>query len=219
VTGDLKLDAPAPAAALPPGWEAHLGSGPPLLVAASTHAPEEVLLLAAVRRLREEGVEVRLAIAARRVERGAEVERLARGAGFETRRFSDPPGPGPVLVVDTFGLLSSLWPHAAVGFLGGTFAPVGGHSPVDAAEAGVPLVAGPSLDGVRDLADNLRSAGALVDVSGDRAVDGLSAALARLLSDEGERRRRGEAGRRALDRLRGAAARTATRVLGLLADR
>jgi 3-deoxy-D-manno-octulosonic-acid transferase len=40
VTGDLKLDAPTPSAALPPEWEACLADGPPLLVAASTHAPE-----------------------------------------------------------------------------------------------------------------------------------------------------------------------------------
>jgi 3-deoxy-D-manno-octulosonic-acid transferase len=219
VTGDLKLDAPTPRGALPREWEAHLEIGPPLLVGASTHAPEEELLLAAVKTLRGEGVEVRLALAPRRVARRDEVERLARRAGFETRRLSSSPGPAPVLVVDTFGLLSSLWPNAAIGFLGGTIAPVGGHSPVDAAEAGVPLLAGPSLDGVRDLADTLRSAGALVDVGGDGAAEGLTAALAGLLSDPGDRRRRGEAGRRALGTLRGAAARTATRVLGLLAAR
>lgn len=219
VTGDLKLDAPTPGAALPTGWATRLGSGPPLLVAASTHAPEEELLLAAVSRLRGKGVEMRLALAPRRVARGGEIERLARRAGFETRRLSGPPGPASILVVDTFGLLSSLWPFASAGFLGGTLAPVGGHSPVAAAEEGVPLLAGPSLDGVRDLADALRSAGALVDVAGHRAVEGLAEALARLLTDPGERRRRGEAGRRALGELRGAAARTATRVLGLLAAR
>ena len=63
------------AAPLPTGWEAHLGSGPPLLLAASTHAPEEELLLAAVTRLRGEGVAVRLAVAPRRVARAGEVER------------------------------------------------------------------------------------------------------------------------------------------------
>ena len=83
----------------------------------------------------------------------------------------------------------------------------------------MPLLAGPSLEGVRDVADALRSAGALVDVSREGAVAELSAALTRLLADEGDRRRRGEAGRRALGRLRGAAARTATRVLALLAAR
>jgi 3-deoxy-D-manno-octulosonic-acid transferase len=219
VTGDLKLDAPTPAAPLPPGWEVHLGSGPPLLVAASTHAPEEELLLVAVARLRGEGVEVRLALAPRRVARAGDIVRLARRAGFETRRLSDSSGPASVLVVDTFGLLASLWPYATAGFLGGTIAPVGGHSPVAAAEAGVPILAGPSLDGVRDVADALRAAGALVDVGRDRAAGELAAALSRLLSDEGDRRRRGEAGRRALGTLRGAAARTATRLLGLLTAR
>ena len=219
VTGDLKLDAPAPRAALPSGWEDALRSGPPLLVAASTHAPEEELLLAAARTLREAGLDVRLALAPRRVARGAAIERLARAAGLGTRRISGAPGPAPILIVDTFGLLPSLWPHASLAFLGGTIAPVGGHSPVAAAEAGVPLLAGPSLDGVRDVADALRDAGALVDVAPDGAVRDLAAAVARLLSDEGDRRRRGEAGRRALDALRGAATRTATRVLGLLAAR
>ena len=219
VTGDLKLDAPAPPAALPPGWEAWFASGPPLLVGVSTHAPEEDLLLTAVKRLREKGVLVRLALAPRHVSRGAEVERLARRAGFETRRLSGPAGPADVLVVDAFGLLPALWPHTAIAFLGGTIAPFGGHSPVGAAEAGVPLLAGPSLDGVRDVADVLRSAGALVEVSRDGAVAELSEALTRLLADDGDRRSRGEAGRRSLGSLRGAAARTATRVLDLLAAR
>ncbi len=219
VTGDLKLDAPAPPAALPAGWGAWLGNGPPLLVAASTHAPEEELLLAGVKRLRGEGVEVRLAIAPRHVARSGEVEDLARQAGFGTCRLSGSRGaPASILIVDTFGPLSSLWPHAAIGFLGGTLAPVGGHSPVAAAEAGVPLLAGPSLEGVRDVTDALRFAGALVDVGKDGAVGELAAGLARLLSDEADRRRRGEAGRRALGSLRGAAARTASRVLGLLAS-
>ena len=63
------------------------------------------------------------------------------------------------------------------------------------------------------------AAGALVDVGREGAVGELAAALSRLLSDEGDRRHRGEAGHRALGTLRGAAARTATRVLGLLAAR
>jgi 3-deoxy-D-manno-octulosonic-acid transferase len=219
VTGDLKLDAPSPRAALPAGWEVWLAAGPPLLVGASTHAPEEKLLLAAVKRLREEGVEVRLALAPRRVARGSEVERLARRAGFEVRRLSGPPGPASVLVVDTFGQLSSLWPHAAMAFLGGTIAPVGGHSPVDAAQAGVPILAGPSLDGVRDVADALRSAGAMVDVRREGAVAELAVALGKLLADDGDRRRRGEAGHLALVSLRGGAARTVTSLLSLLAPR
>lgn len=219
VTGDLKLDAPAPRAALPSGWEGHLADGPPLVVGASTHAPEEEILLAALDRLRGRGIEGRLALVPRHASRGAEVARLARRAGFETRVLSGPPGRAEVLVVDVFGLLPALWPHAAVGFLGGTLAPVGGHSPVGAADAGVPLLAGSSLEGVRDVADALRLAEALVEVGRGKAVPELSAALAGLLSDEDDRRRRGEAGRRALDALRGAAARTAARVLGLLAAR
>lgn len=217
VTGDLKLDAPSPLVGLPPGWKANLDGGLPVVVAASTHAPEEEVLLAAAGRLRGAGLDVRLALAPRRVSRAAEVEWLARAAGLESRRLSGPPGPVPVLVVDVFGFLPALWPVAAVGYLGGTLAPVGGHSPVGAAEAGVPILAGPSLDGVSDVAGALRSAGALVDVDPEDPVSAISAALQRLLGDEGERRRRGEAGRQAVVALRGAAARTASRLLALVA--
>jgi 3-deoxy-D-manno-octulosonic-acid transferase len=219
VTGDLKLDAPSAPAALPPGWESWLDDGPPVLVGASTHAPEETVLLDAVKTLRGEGVDVRLVLAPRRVSRAPAVERLARDAGLESRLLSGPPGPTNVLVVDAFGLLSAFWPHAAAGFLGGTLAPVGGHSPVGAADAGVPLLAGPSLDGVRDVTDALRAAGALVDVTPGEAVSQVPAAFARLLSVDEDRRRRGEAGRRALASLRGGAARTVERLLPLLPRR
>ena len=219
VTGDLKLDALAQKAELPNSWEAELSSGPPLLVGVSTHAPEEEVLLAAVAALRHRGIEARLALAPRRVSRGADLERLARAAGLASRRLSDPPGPEPVLVVDSFGLLDALLPLAAVAFLGGTLAPVGGHSPVGAAEAGVPLLAGPSLDGVREVANSLRAAGALVEVGRSDAVSEVRVALELLLSDEAGRRRRGEAGRLSLAALRGGAARTAGKVLGLLAAR
>lgn len=219
VTGDLKLDAPSPSASLPSGWEGALAGGPPLLVGASTHAPEEEILLAAVEILRSSGVEVRLALAPRHVSRGNEVDRLAFRAGFRPRRLSGPPGPADVLVVDLFGLLPALWPLAAAAFLGGTLAPVGGHSPVGPARAGVPLLAGPSVEGVRDVAGALRSAGALVDVGREDAATRLAAALRQLLSDEGDRRRRGEGGRDAVASLGGAAARTAAKVLALIAGR
>ena len=69
------------------------------------------------------------------------------------------------------------------------------------------------------MTDALRSAGALIDVGREDAVSQLASALTRLLSDEGDRRRRGEAGRDALSSLRGGAARTAARVLALIAAR
>lgn len=213
VTGDLKLDAPAPRVALPPGWGEALARGAPVVLAESTHAPEEELLLAACSRLGAGAP--RLAIAARRGTRAAEIGRLARRAGLDAAPLSGPPSDAPVVVVDLFGLLPALRAHAAAVFLGGTVAPVGGHSPVGAASAGVPLVAGPSLDGVREAARVLRDAGALVPVPAGADPRPLADALARLLGDEEGRRARGRAGQEAIAALRGAAARTAARVLAL----
>ncbi len=215
VVGDLKVDAPAPRAAFPPGWDDVLASGPPLLVAGSTHAPEEEVLLDAFLRLRAERRDVRLALAPRHVSRAVEMEGLARAAGLETRRLSGPPGGFAVLVVDLFGHLDALLARAAVAFVGGTLARVGGHSPVGAAEAGVPLLAGPSVDGVRDLVEALRAAGGLRTVEGESPAEALAAEVATLLSDEDGRRRRGAAARGALAPFRGAATRTAERLLAL----
>lgn len=216
VTGDLKVDAPVPRPVLPPGWEEVLSAGPPILVAGSTHAPEEEALLEAFRRVVEGGTAARIVLVPRRVARAAGIAGLARAAGFDAALASEAPRPAPVLVVDRFGLLDGLWPHAAVAFVGGTLAPVGGHSPVGAAEAGAPLLAGPSLDGVGPLADALRAAGALAVVPREAAAEALARELALLLGDARERGRRGGAARRALAALRGAADRTAARLLGLL---
>jgi len=219
VVGDLKVDAPASRAAFPPGWEDLLASGPPLLVAGSTHAPEEEVLLEAFLRLRAAGRDVRLALAPRHVSRAPEIERLARASGLETRSLSGPPGGCAVLVVDLFGRLDALFARAAVAFVGGTLARVGGHSPVGAAEAGVPLLAGPSIDGVRDLVEALRTAGGLLSIEGEPPAEALAAEVAALLADEDGRCRRGAAARGALAPFRGASARTAERLLALMRRR
>ena len=60
-------------------------------------------------------------------------------------------------LLDSYGELKDLTALSDLVVLGGTFDPVGGHSPVDAAASGIPLVSGPNVDHilepVRDLTD------------------------------------------------------------------
>jgi 3-deoxy-D-manno-octulosonic-acid transferase len=110
------------------------------------------------------------------------------------------------------GVLPRAYPLAAAATLGGTFAPVGGHSPLEAAAAGCPLVAGPHDHAQADLVEPLAAAGALVRCASP------ASALAQLrawLDDPAARLAAGEAARRAVESRRGVARLLAEAVRGL----
>jgi len=206
VTGNLKLDAPAPQA-LDGAWERSLRSAGPIVVAGSTHAPEEELILAAFRALRKEHPLARLVLAPRHVERSATI---SPGAA----RFSEGPTAGwDVLVIDQLGVLASLYRHADVAVIGGSFAAKGGQSPLEAAAAGCPGIVGPDVSHVESLVDGLAEAGGL-----ERLADGaaLLPALRRLLAEPAERARMGAAARAFVAAHRGAARATGDAVRALV---
>ncbi len=218
VCGDLKFDRRPPTAGdLAPDLAARL-RGRRVLVAGSTHPGEEEVVLAAARGSMSAGP-LTVVLAPRHLERLAEVERLLAGSGLPWQRrtalASAGPVPDPVevLLLDTHGELASLYPAAQVAFLGGTLAPVGGHNPLEAAAAGVPLVAGPRNANIAGIAAALEEAGGLLTCAGAEAC---AEHLARLLTDPDEARHRGEAARRAAAAGAGALQRCLERLAPLL---
>jgi 3-deoxy-D-manno-octulosonic-acid transferase len=188
VTGNLKYDSGlAYDPAVERRWRERLGWTGPVIVAGSTHDPEEKLILDAFRELRKSIPELRLAIAPRHVERAGEI-----------------PREDGVFVLDTVGQLAELYSIATVVFIGGTFCARGGQNMLEPAALGKPVVGGPSL------ANFVEISGALVEAGGMRVVpepSGLAAALREVLRDPrpmGERARSvAERGRGALDRTAG----------------
>jgi 3-deoxy-D-manno-octulosonic-acid transferase len=69
-------------------------------------------------------------------------------------------------ILDTYGELNGLYPAVDAAFIGGTFDPVGGHNPIYAAKAGIPILIGPHFDHIRDLVDALEGGMALIRLSG-----------------------------------------------------
>jgi 3-deoxy-D-manno-octulosonic-acid transferase len=106
-----------------------------------------------------------------------------------------------VFVGDSMGELTTFYAAADVAFVGGSLVPIGGHNLLEPAALALPLVTGPHNENAVDIAALMVSCGAL-QVVPDAAS--LAAAVATLLGDARERRRRGQAALAALDANRGA---------------
>lgn len=207
-TGDLKLEAPGAAAGLADDLAAVLGERA-LWVAGSTHPGEEVLVAEAQALLRSGGAEVGLAVAPRLPERAgtvrAELERCGLRVRRRTRLGTAPLADDEVLLIDTLGELPSLYGRARFAFVGGSFAPVGGHNLLEPVHRGAPVLFGPGVGDVRDAAAWLEGCGAGARVD---SAEALAAVALRWLRDPAELERCREAGRTLLAAHQGSAARS-----------
>lgn len=209
--GNTKYDrtaAPADDAAAARAIESLDWTDARLFVAGSTHPSEEPAVLSAFEKAVAEFPDVRLVIAPRHVERAEEVFAALRAAGLPAARWSEAARAehgARVLVLDAMGALGSFWPRAAVGFVGGTLAPVGGHNVLEPAQAGVPVLFGPDTNHVEHPALLLENGG-----GGFRVADGaaLADALLDLLRDPDRARGIGSKARGLAEGLRGATDRT-----------
>ena len=171
VTGSIKFDLhidPAltdRAARLREDWSA---SARPVWIAASTHAGEDEIILAAHRQLLETHADALLILVPRHPERFGTVFGLCRREGFSTvRRSLDEPvdAQNQVMLGDTMGELLFLYALADIAFVGGSLVPNGGHNLLEPAALGKPVLSGPHLFNLLDIAAQLREAGALVDIT------------------------------------------------------
>ena len=212
--GNLKAAAPplpVDEAALD-AMRAALGARP-LWLAASTHPGEEAIVAAAHREIAAARPDLLTIIAPRHPERGPEVAKLIAAAGLAVARrgAGEAITPGTaVYVADTLGELGLFYRLAGVALIGGSLTPHGGHNPLEPARLDCALIHGPHMTNFKDDAAAFAEAGAAEAVADASA---LARAVAALLDDAGERRRRAEAGARiaraearALDRVEAALA-------------
>lgn len=119
-----------------------------------------------------------------------------------------------VLLLDTFGELAKVYRYAHVAFIGGTLIPTGGHNPIEAAAAGVPVCFGPSMSNFREIAQVFLKNEAAVQIeSASEAIDFASS----MLDNEYLQKTWGERARATVLQNRGASERTARRIVELLA--
>jgi 3-deoxy-D-manno-octulosonic-acid transferase len=190
--GNLKLAASAPR--IDPQARAALAAeigARPAWLAASTHAGEEEIVLAAHELLRRHTPDALVILVPRHPERGAA---LAQLVGNAPRRSQDARiGAAAVYVADTLGELGVFYDIAPVALVAGSLLPhLKGHNPVEPAKLGSAMITGPHVESFQDLYDELFAAGGAVVA---RSAEELAQAVARLWRDEAARARQIEAAR------------------------
>ena len=120
----------------------------PLIVAASTHAPEERWILEAFKRVWKNSPAKlpRLLIAPRHPERFAEVTGWIKETGFNWVRRSENESErdktAEIILFDSMGELRAVYPLAEIVFVGGSLIPHGGQSVLEPAVAAKAIVTG-----------------------------------------------------------------------------
>lgn len=188
--GNLKLAADPPRidGAARAALEAEIGVRR-LWLAASTHAGEDEIVLAAHTLLRQEFADALLVIAPRHPERGAAIAALAGGA--PRRALGQGVGGSSVYIADTLAELGMLYALAPAAFVAGSLTPhLTGHNPAEAAKLGAAIVTGPYVESFQDVFDALFAADAAIEAAN---AERIAAAVALLWRDPEARARLAQA--------------------------
>jgi 3-deoxy-D-manno-octulosonic-acid transferase len=196
-----------------------------LIVAASTHAPEERIVIDAFKRIRlsHHNERIRLLIAPRHPERFDEVAELILSSGLKCARRSANLAESDticdVVLLDSIGELRAVFPLADIAFIGGSITPHGGHNMLEPAAHGVCVVTGAHTHNFTAVTKALLEADAIVqlpELSPTDAAAALASIITNLLADSGRRREVGEKARAVCDRNRGATERAVNVIAALL---
>lgn len=212
ITGNIKLDFPVKHMEETElrSWKDKLGlkDNEHLIVAGSTHDPEEKEILNSMKAVWRDHPTLKLMIVPRHPERFNEVASILNSANVEFQRYTtlDPKnGDAKVILMDSMGLLRSAYQCCTLAIVAGSYTPkVGGHNILEPCWYGKPVIHGPQMWSQPELVELMKDyqAGLKVEISD------LSSTLQRLLNDSAERSRLGSAGLKLVEESRGATART-----------
>ncbi|MGL4396346.1 MAG: glycosyltransferase N-terminal domain-containing protein [Hyphomicrobium sp.] len=159
ISGNLKIDAPPPPvdSAQRALLEAAIGSRKHIL-AASTHAGEELMVARAHRQLAETWPKLLTIIVPRHPDRAGALQTELAAEGFivELRSVTGVPSPAcQIFICDTIGELGTLYALSPVAFIGGSLVAHGGQNPIEAVRHGAAVITGPHVHNFRDSYDAL----------------------------------------------------------------
>jgi 3-deoxy-D-manno-octulosonic-acid transferase len=163
VTGNLKLDVPAPPADFSKLERLMaVTRGRPIVLAASTHPGEEEILVGAHRRLTGFFPSLLTVIVPRHPNRGEAVARMINASALRANlrsREELPTAATDIYVADTMGELGLFYRLSPIVFMGGSLVEHGGQNPIEAIKLGASIVHGPHVFNFADVYEALDSAG------------------------------------------------------------
>lgn len=172
VCGSIKFDLRPDSEQLETGAELKQRlSGRTVLTLASSHEGEEKQFLDVIKPLQQHWPELLLMLVPRHPERFDEVYTLCESHSVKVLRHSYASGLSQqdyqeveIYLGDTMGDLMSLYAASDVVVMGGSFAPVGGHNPLEPGCLSLPVIMGPHHFNFADLTQEMVRKGAMMDV-------------------------------------------------------
>ncbi|CAN5718430.1 lipid IV(A) 3-deoxy-D-manno-octulosonic acid transferase [soil metagenome] len=213
-----------------------LDDGRPIIVAASTHDPEERWVLDAFFSILagDAAVKPRLVIAPRHPERFGDVAKLIRESrddnACEYRRYksarrssepSEDDGVADIILLDSIGELRALYQLTQIAFVGGSLIPHGGQSVLEPAAAGNAVITGPHTFNFNDVINVFLGNNAIIQLPELRPElfpDELFTQITDLLEQPEERAELVRNARAVMESNRGATARTTEEIRNLVSS-
>jgi 3-deoxy-D-manno-octulosonic-acid transferase len=163
----------------------------PLLVCGSTHRGEEEIIFTAWKTINKDRPELCLLLAPRDIERTDEIAKIAQNYGLHTTRRSQKNGTSTdILLLDSLGELATCYGLADIALIGGSLVDAGGHNPLEAAVAGIPVLFGPHMEDFSEISRDLVAAGGALVVTKSNEI---SALIIELLSNPDRAKEMGNA--------------------------
>lgn len=213
VTGNLKFDFAAKILSQEEiiTWRDQLGLSQDdlVIVLASTHEPEEEILLNALQPFLDTCSRLKVLVVPRHPTRFDDVAKLLQRRGMPWMRYTERSkreNHPRLILIDAMGQLMSCFQLASLAIVAGSFIPgIGCHNLFEPASLGVPTLFGPYYDQQRAYAD------ALIEAKGGLSLtyDELPETVMRLISNPDERHAMGIRALDVVSRSRGAVSRTA----------
>lgn len=219
VTGNIKFDQTSETSELTEIFRERfaVSDDAPLIIAASTHAPEEKWILDAFKKVFKDSAEKlpRLMLVPRHPERFEEVANFIKETGFESVRRSENESArdrsAEVILLDSIGELRTVYPLADLVFVGGSLIAHGGQSILEPAVSGKAIVTGFYTMNFAAVVKEFSEKNALMQLPklAEKEIPGeLAEIFSQLLQDENLRQTLGKNALEVMNKNRGATEKT-----------
>jgi 3-deoxy-D-manno-octulosonic-acid transferase len=154
-----------------------------LIIAASTHFPEEEIFLEIYEELSRKYTNITLMLAPRHIERTSYLEALLASGGYRAIKISEPSplvDSKSIYILDTVGDLFYFYSLADICFVGGSLANFGGHNILEPLYFLKPTIFGPFMHNFKEIEKKVLQRSAAVKVNN---IEELKKVLEMLIKD------------------------------------